>query len=101
MLYLMIVSFGQHFPSIVGLHSFSVGEHWIYVDRAPNPRVRLIEMIRTQMRRLIQPSEIRSTVIANEVLLHIAASMEKNPLVLEMRRKAVRSVGWKSQMCLP
>lgn len=84
-----------------GLHSFSVGEHWIYVERAPNPRTRLIETIRTQMKRLTQPSEMRSTVIANEVLLHIAASMEKNPPVLDTRRKAVRSVGWKSHMCLP
>lgn len=58
-------------------------------------------MIITQINLLTQPSEMRSTVMANEVLLHIAASIEKNPLVFEIKRKVVRSVGRKSQICLP
>lgn len=97
----MRTSFGQHLPSIIGLHNFSAGEHWMYVDTAANPKARLTDIMMNQMNFFIQPSDMRNTVIANEVLLHVAARMEKNPLVLDNRRNVVRSLGLKSHMCLP
>lgn len=73
----------------------------MYVDKAPNPKARLTEIMMNQMSRFIQPSDIRNTVIANDVLLHVAARMEKKPLVFDNSRNVVRSLGLKSQMCLP
>ncbi len=51
---------------------------------ADTPRMMLTDRIMNQMNHLIQPLEIRSRVIPNEVLLQAAARIVANPAEYEM-----------------
>lgn len=85
--------FGQHSPGSRGCHTFSIGVHCAQVMAIAPPRHAPTVMMMNQTRSFIHPDEIRSTVTANEVLLHNAARMEKLPAKLEKRRKMFRLSG--------
>jgi hypothetical protein len=65
------------------------------------PRVTLTEMIINHTNFFIQPLEMRSTVTANEVLLHIAARIANDPAKLEYHRNASKLSKLKSQIGRP
>lgn len=62
-----------------------------------SPSAILMLMMMNQTNFLVQPSEMRKTVMANDVLLQRAARMEKDPAKLVFRRKGTRSL--KSKSC--
>lgn len=101
MLYLMTGILDQHVPGISGFHTFSKGVHWPQVKAMLRPRETLTETMMNHTKRLIQPSEMRSTVIANDVLLHAAARMAAVPARLENRRKSSRLSELKSHIGRP
>ena len=90
MLYRIWMPFGQHSPTRCGCHAFSMGVHCAQVMAMATPRQAFTVMMMNQTRALNQPDEMRSTVTANEVLLHRAARIEKLPARLEKRRKMSR-----------
>ena len=72
-----------------------MGEHFIHSNMALAPMTTLRDMMMNQMTHRIQPLEILSTVMANDVLLQSAARMEKVPATLETRLSARR---WSGRM---
>lgn len=82
-LYLICTAFNQHSPGSHGCQTFSMGVHCAQVMAIATPRHALTVMMMNQISALIQPDEMRSTVTANDVLLHSAARIEKLPARLE------------------
>ncbi len=68
---------------------------------AAAPSTRLTVMMMNQMKRLTQPSEMRSSVMAKDVLLHTAARMDAKPAALEYSSSLWKSSGLMSALCLP
>lgn len=90
MLYRIWTSFDQHCPSNNGRHTFSMGVHCAQVIAMATPRQAFTVMMTNQTKALVHPDEMRSTVTANDVLLHSAARMEKEPARLEYKRNMSR-----------
>jgi hypothetical protein len=64
--------------------------HCAQVITRATPKHAFTVMMTNQTKVLVHPDEMRSTVTANEVLLHSAARMEKEPDRLEYRRNISR-----------
>jgi hypothetical protein len=68
-----------------GFHAFSMGVHWIQMNNALSPIATFIETMMHHTLTHIQPCDMRSRVMAKDVLLHTAARMEKVPPILAKR----------------
>ncbi len=68
---------------------------------AAAPMTTVRDMMMNQIVHRIQPFEMRSTVMANEVLLHSAARMEKVPATLETKVNLKKFLGLMSYKCFP
>jgi len=58
-------------------------------------------MMMNQIKYFAQPFDTPSSVIANDVLLHMAARMDANPAALPRRRMLWNSAAGMSALCLP
>jgi hypothetical protein len=70
-----------------------MGVHCAQVMAMATPKLALTVMMINQTSALTHPDEMRKTVTANDVLLHSAARMEKEPATLEKRRNTPRLLG--------
>ena len=75
-------------PFTRGCQAFSSGAQPIQANRAPSPNRTFMTTMATQRKTDIQPSEMRSSVMANDVLLHdwlvMASVIEHNPKVAKV-----------------
>ena len=81
---------GQHVPGRLGSYILAKGRHWPHVMAMLSPSATLTETMMNHTNFLVHPLDIRSTVIAKEVLLHRAARMEKEPAMLLYSRKGTK-----------
>jgi hypothetical protein len=79
----LTTTLGKHDPNTEGSHSFATGQHWTHWIVALAPNTMLVAIMINQINTFSQPLEIRSSVIAKEVLLQSVARMEQNPAMYE------------------
>lgn len=85
MLYPLTNSLDKQVAGISGSQMWTDGQHQNHCIATLPPMARLMEMMINHTTFLTQPSEMRSKVTANDVLLHTAARMRKKPEVCETR----------------
>ena len=78
-----------------------MGVHWIQIMSPLMPMKRFMETMMNQMNFLTQPSEMRRSVMAKEVLLQAAANVEMDPPMFAGSGIRFKSSNPMSQMCLP
>lgn len=97
----MTTCVGQHVPGISPFQFFSTGVHLTHSNMALAPMMTVNDMMMNQIAHLIQPVDMRRTVMAKEVLLQRAARMEKVPATLETKTSRGKTLVSISHMCLP
>jgi len=104
MLY-VIITFGlQQVPLMNGCHAFSSGVHPTQKSIAVTPKSRFIDTRANQIKILVLPwipSEIMSSVIPNDVLLHAAAQMMRVMDICPIRYMSLRFWGGICHTCFP
>ncbi len=83
MLYRTTIILFQHLPWTFGFQVLSTGSHCSHVKAMARPSATLTDTMMNHTSHLVEPVEMRSTVIAKEVLLSCAARIEKLPAMLE------------------
>lgn len=76
----------QQWPGTSVCHTFSIGEHCTYVNKAERPRKRFTVMMQNHTTRRLHPCEKRRRVMAKDVLLQAAAVIEQTPVTLDKNR---------------
>jgi hypothetical protein len=83
MLYPLRTSLGMQLAGMVRSQICADGQHQNHWMPTLTLITRLTEIMTNHTDTLVQPSEMRSKVTANEVLLHTAARIKKKPAVCE------------------
>ncbi len=91
----------QHFPGSIMFQFFLTGVHWIHGINAVPPKAIFTEMIINQSKTRVRPSLIRNNVIANDVLLYIAAKIANTPATIPIKPISGRFSGSMSFKFLP
>jgi hypothetical protein len=81
-LYVTITCEFQQWPSTEASHNRGTGVHWMKVKRALRPRKRFTVTRTNHTNHRFQLWVKRSSVIAKELLLQAAATMEQTPVIL-------------------
>ena len=92
---------GRHVPGTEKSQVFWTGVQDVHMSTAVALMAIFMDTRQNQTTPLTQPFEMRSSVIAKDVLLHTDASVEKNPAKVLTRSKFVTFSGGTSQVCFP